>query len=386
MTLTVAGRPATSGTISIPYAGAWVADLDLDTAAELAGVVEVQLGPMVLTGTVDPTASGAYNASSRVRVVGGANGWGRAVAPKGYHNDAGVRRSLVARDAGRAVGETVDVAASVDGVMGADFQRGAGPASRVLRQALPGVPWWVDFDGVTHVGPRAETELDVEHTIIDADPRHGTAVLATERPDRVIPGVVLTQGLAAPLIVRDVAHVVDAKASRVFVWGGAAEAPAENRLVRALSALASEAHPRAPYAFPYRYRVVEMVVDRVVLQAVRRAAGLPDALAVSVWPGMAGLSAELTPGAVVLVQFIEGDASLPVITHHSPKGSGAFRPVTVAIDASGTVEVGASADSVSVGAGAARVIREGDNVTVGTETGPIAFVNPLDPTLTRVLA
>jgi hypothetical protein len=99
----------------------------------------------------------------------------------------------------------------------------------------------------------------------------------------------------------------------------------------------------------YRYRVVRMVANRAELQAVRKGAGLPDTLPVSIHPGMAGLAANLTPGALVLVAFIEGDPTQPIITHFATQDEPGFLPVSLALDATDEVRIGKSAAQVIVG-------------------------------------
>src|SRR4051812_21262365 len=140
----------------------------------------------------------------------------------------------------------------------------------------------------------------------------------------------------------------------------------ESRLLRAIQAIARETFPRYDFLAKYRYRVVKMNPgdDRVQLQAVRKLAGLPDILPVSILPGMAGLSAVLQLGAVVLVEFIEGDPSLPIVSHFEAKGGAGFLPVSLALDATGAVNIGATAGAVNMGDALGHVVRYGDQVSI----------------------
>jgi hypothetical protein len=140
-----------------------------------------------------------------------------------------------------------------------------------------------------------------------------------------------------------------------------------------LRAIVAGLFPTIPFLGLYRYRVVSMAGDRVKLQAVRATAGLPDILPVSIHPGMAGLSAQLTKGSVVLVTFIEGDPSSPIVTHFAPKGDPGFLPVSAALDAKDLVEVGATATEIRLGAGNGRMVCEGDSITVGSTTGVVVI-------------
>ena len=81
----------------------------------------------------------------------------------------------------------------------------------------------------------------------------------------------------------------------------------------------------------YRYRVLRLSVDRVELQAVRKGAGLPDLLPVSMWPGVAGAHATLALGAEVLVQFVEGDRTMPIVTGFAGRGGQGHVPTLLEI-------------------------------------------------------
>jgi hypothetical protein len=143
----------------------------------------------------------------------------------------------------------------------------------------------------------------------------------------------------------------------------------ETRLLVALERLLKQLLPELPFLRPYRYRVVQMTSSgdgRVELQAVRKAAGLPDVLPASILPGIPGASSRLKPGAVVVVEFIEGDPQLPIVTHFEAEGGQGFLPVALALDASSSVRVGEHASSVRVGPGDGQpVARKTDPVAVG---------------------
>lgn len=372
--LSVAGLPAVRAEIMIPYTGTWVADLDLDVEPQLSGAVEVVLGTLRLNGTVAAASTGGFQLSGKVRVVGGAGGWGKELGGRGYHNDAGVKRSLVATDVATEVGEQLTVDASVDGSDGPDFVRVAGPASRIFRQVFPDATWWVDTAGKSFVGPRPSTEITAEHEVLDADSRNLTAVIATEHPEAIVPGGIITKRLREPLHIRDVMHVAGASEARSLVWGTkVATTTPGNRIHSAISRIALEAFPRAPYAFLYRYRVVQLSGDRLVLQVVKRAPGLPDILPISIWPGAAGVSFDCAAGCTVLVAFIEGDPSLPVVVAFEPEGGPKFKPVNLSADVTGIADplFPGIFNPIKLGDGAARVVRHGDIVSVGTAAGTI---------------
>ena len=139
--------------------------------------------------------------------------------------------------------------------------------------------------------------------------------------------------------------------------------------------------PTSPFWVPRRFRVIRMHTgdQRVELQAVRKTLGFPDILPISMAPGMAGLTAKLTPGCEVLVSFVDGDPAQPLITHFAAPDAAGWLPVEVVLDASSKVTVGASAGMVEVGSGSdvvadptKRFVCWGDSVVFpGPGTAPL---------------
>lgn len=141
-----------------------------------------------------------------------------------------------------------------------------------------------------------------------------------------------------------------------------------------------------------RYRVIKTVSNRVELQIFKKTRGFPDILPISLACGVPGAKGEPAEGSVVLVHFIEGDPSLPVVTHFERPGQPGFVPVSVSIDASDLVRIGASADLVELGSGSeflalgletGRSLRYGDSVQIsgvvvsggsGSVTGVVTLI------------
>lgn len=141
-----------------------------------------------------------------------------------------------------------------------------------------------------------------------------------------------------------------------------------SRLLETLRSLIRETLPAYDYLGPRRYRVVRMVAERAELQIVRRVSGLPDLLPISQVPGIPGLSAALTPGAEVLVQFVDGDPSQPVITHYASAKVPGWIPVSLALEATQRIDI----DAPTVTVGQLPAARRGDLVTSGSKTVPTA--------------
>lgn len=326
--LGVDGERCTAATLTVSNGGPWIADVDFESDPKVEGRVVLTIGDLKCTGTISKVSSGAYGLQRRARIVAGAGAWGHPVPPKQYHNDAGVKASLVADDAARAVGEQLGRFVPAVERLGRDYVREAGPASRVLDDALGGVPWWVDYAGVTHGGPRPPVALDrTGYTTLAFDPRERIATLAMDAPELMSIGALLD--VDGPQIVRTFEVRVTAGEARVYAWCGGT-ATGTGYLAGLIRAIVERTTDGALHGH-YRYRLVRMSGERLELQAVRKVAGLPDLLPISVMPGIAGAHAILTPGTEVLVAFVEGDRGQPVVLAFSGLDGPGFVPVQLVL-------------------------------------------------------
>jgi hypothetical protein len=317
----VNGQTVTKLRIMVGARGPWFALLDLDTDVELAGRVTIEVGGLELVGTVDPVEAGSFGGSRRVRVTAGGGGWGTLVTPKGYHNDAQIKALNVAQDAATAAGEKLGGFAPEKERVGIDYVREAGPAARVLEDVIGSASWWVDYAGLTQVGTRpTSTPSESAYEVIGYDPRSKVVSLRVDDLAAVGVGSVLTKTLDAPQTVRDLEVILDGDQLELRAWCGASAA--QDRLAGLIRSLVERFTDGALHGV-YRYRVIKMALDRIELQAVRKGAGLPDLIPVSAWPGLAGARVQPAPGAEVLVQFVEGDRTMPVVTGFAPDTSGA---------------------------------------------------------------
>lgn len=355
---TIDGHRLTALTVHVPWSGVWCADADLADQVELSGRVEIKLGSLTLSGTVMPEASGSFGLATKVRVVAGAGGWQRLVPAKHYHSDAGVRTALVLEDTARIVGERLGTMRPPRERVGADYARSAGPASRVLEQLVGGA-WWLDYAGVTHVGPRPPATAS-GYELLEYDPRDRVATLSVDDPATIGSGATITgAALPEPATVRELEVILDGEKLRILAWCGDA-AGTGDRIAQALRAVTRAEAARRVHGL-WRYRLVAMAAERVELQAVSKAAGLPDMLPLHMRPGIAGAWAELTPGSMVLVQFIEGDPTMPVVTHFEEKSGDGWKPAVLELDA----------DKVTICGGTNGVARRLDSVVAGPFGGQI---------------
>jgi hypothetical protein len=327
---TANGHKLASCRINVGNVGPWDADCVLtDAARELApgSRVEIVIGKTSFRGTIVDGLDGTFGLQHRFVAAAGGDGWGKDVEPKGYHNDAGVKARLVAEDLAREVGETLGNFVPANERIGAHFVRtGRFAASAVLSSVIgDGVAWWVDYNGLTQVGLRPEAPAG-KCDLLAFNPRTRIATLHVDDPAAVGVGSILDdEKLDAAYVVRGLEIRVSEDEFRVVAWtGGSPTNP--SRLAGLLTRIARRATD-GPLWGKYRYRVVSQAGDgRVELQAVRAAAGLPDAKLVAQWPGVPGAYAELQPGAECLVEFIEGDAAQPIVTGFAGPGGVGFVP------------------------------------------------------------
>jgi len=223
-TATLAGNRCTSVTIRVPSVGAWVADCELDTAADITGEVVLDVAGLEFTGTADPFRTGSFGGMTRARVVAGAGAWGATLAARAYHNDLGVSLATVVGDLAREAGEDLlGILVGVPSRLDVDFVRQSGPASRSLRQAIGTAAWWVDYDGQTHVAPRVQSEITGTYQLLRFDPRTRQASIALDDPAAIVIGSVLRDtALPYAVEVEELEIVVSSGTLRVNVWGAQA--------------------------------------------------------------------------------------------------------------------------------------------------------------------
>ena len=330
MALSVGNASAVSVRLVIPWTGAWIADVDLDLASTEplpSGRVTAMAGTDTLVGTVEPAASGRFGEKARIRIIAGGGGWDRSVTARDFQNDAGLWSSAVLAATAAEIGETVIDATPI--LHGSHFVRAAGAASKVFAAR----EWHVDAAGITRVGTRMPTVAPVDLDILSWDPSTRIAELATESV--VWPGMVLTDVRFGAVTVRAVEQCFSEGRARAIAWCGIASS-----LTSAIGSVASHA-VGATHLRLYRYRVVAQNSDgRLLLQTAKPGGVVPDALPIDVWPGMAGLSAEITPGTEVLLGFVESDPAQPVVLAFQSEP-----PLTLTLDATSVIHLGKDATS-----------------------------------------
>jgi hypothetical protein len=77
---------------------------------------------------------------------------------------------------------------------------------------------------------------------------------------------------------------------------------------------------------PFEYRVVTLEGERMNLQPVRVALGMPELRRVTVRPGVAGCKAKVPLGSRVLVAFINNDAGRAIVVGFEDAEGAGFTP------------------------------------------------------------
>jgi hypothetical protein len=304
--ITLNGKPCERVSLHVSEAGAWLAEVVLADADLVSGRAMLVMGGTTWVGTVDPARSGVFSDAMHVRLVGGL-GWSRVLPRLAYSNDAGVKAMQVATDAASAVGEIVGTFAPATPRLASPFARRVGAASRALEFAAGGVPWYVDAAGVTHVAARATyTPNPKAYHVESWDPIAQRATICVEDPTAIGIGALLAdERFTGTQVVREYILVAEGSTICVHAICGAALA-GKDLLVEALGAFVRHQVDSRLMA-KWRYRVESMSPDgRVNVTALSAQAPFPTLSRVPVY---SSVYVEMSPGAVVLVEFLEGDPS-----------------------------------------------------------------------------
>lgn len=344
--VTLNGHACAPGTrVQVGSWGCWWADLNLTEAVSLEGAAAIEFAGVSMVGTI--VAGGTANGRAAYNVVGGAGGWGRMLDSKAYNADNGVKVSKVVGDAAASAGETVEGVPTTR--LGSHFARPNAPASHTLHAVTP-EGWRVDFDGVTRFGTRAVTEYRGDGARVKVDPGLGYVDLAVDSAVGLLPGVTVDGSAPAS----DVEFELGAERITVRVYAGRESTPRARRLA-AQRRIFAAMFPELRYAGTFEYRVVSQSGERFNLQIVRTRTGMPDLARVPVRPGMAGLRADVLPGCLVLVTFIDRDSSRPAVVAHDAPDAPGWMPLVLELGGPGAVGVALIGSVTSCPAGAGTV-------------------------------
>lgn len=210
------------GTIGIPRAGAWHADLRVDAESALSGAITLKIADgLTLVGTAAPGRTGVWLDTASLRMVGGAGGLANKAKPRHYRKTA--LRSVLG-DILATAGERLAPTSSAS-ILDLTFLHWAtiGQACGRMISALLGdsrlpadVAWRVLPDGTVWVGvetwPASPLANVVDYQDLDESPSDGWMELGVEAPS-LLPGMTL-----AGRRVSYVEHLIDGATARTRVW------------------------------------------------------------------------------------------------------------------------------------------------------------------------
>jgi len=182
-TIAINGARVSACSITMPYYGAWVADVDVVGSAEIASPVSLVVGDLTLVGTVVRQAE--FTGDRKARIVGGGGGWGNTIPSKGYSHVIGVKASTIVGDAAREAGESIVL--ENDRTLGLLYAREEAPAERALNLVI-GNEWWIDPVGVTQTKAREATAVVAPFTLISRNGALDSFDIATESIAGWLPG------------------------------------------------------------------------------------------------------------------------------------------------------------------------------------------------------
>ena len=344
--VTLGGAACSGVKLHVGGSGPWFADCDLVDGGPSSGATQLVIGDVTLSGTVDPAHTGSFGARSAVRIIGGGGGWSKLLPARNYPNDAGVKASRVAQDAATEAGE--QLAAPVPGSFPARYVRPASPASRTIEDLAQrqGLSWWVGYDGVTQVGLRFHVPAGDAAVVLDYAPASQHVTLVVDSLNDCPIGAQLTDVAgrwSGMLTVASLEIAITSESLRVHAWCGAGS----DQLTDNLRSLVARLMPQGLFGV-YRYRVSEMVGDRVSLQVVVKRDGLPDQVTLDMWPGVSGVHAKLAKGTQVGVSFFGGDASDPFVASFVGRAGPAEIPEGLEIGGPGGALAARQGDVVDV--------------------------------------
>lgn len=207
------------GRVTQPRIGAWLADVWSDDeipASELAKPLTLSIGSLTLVGT--RLRGEAWQGGTRVRVVGGAGGWRRALPSRWYASDAGVKPAQVAADAATECGETISEGLVSNASLGAWYTREAWSASRTLYQL--DAPWRILDDGTTSLRPWPSVRIGSPFDVVAYDSARVIVEVATDYPQEWRPGAVFTNRRLPDhaFVISDVVHTIEPGKYRAQAW------------------------------------------------------------------------------------------------------------------------------------------------------------------------
>lgn len=298
---------------------------------------------LILNGTINNLYSNGV-LLPRYLVVGG-NGWGNICTSKDYHNDAGVSAYKVLSELASEVGE--QILEKFPGTLNHDYIRKSGFASQVLDDICEKLStrWYVDYSGQTYISARKfTTPPQKDYNFIDYNPENKIADLYIYNLSTVTIGShIQNSQLLKPVVITELVHVQEGDTFKtravcndftVLNPGASDKFRISNNsgLANVMEDIVKKLAVDKNIFGKYRYRVISQTSDgRLNLQVVNKNAKLPDLLLIENC-NVSGVHVEYSPGAIVTVEFLEGDPSLPMVTG-TLNINGSYKPKEIVFNA-----------------------------------------------------
>lgn len=335
MMLSVNGIAAHELRVDVPRIGTWHAVLRLDDLTSALSRVTITCDQLELRGVV--VDDRVDHAERVLDVVGGSGGWSRVIEPTSYANDAGVRAALVAADVARAAGEAMGRFAPAADQLGYAYVRDRRTAWATLLDVAGGVECFVDYDGTTVCAARSARLLEVN--VLGYEPEQQCVV--TDDLDVRIGDTLGSDLLPGPLVVQRLVIAAGSSSPRCECYCSSA-----SDIASQLEGIIERVQHRQVTTL-CEYRVTQQVGDRLNLQPVHRADGLPDLLRVEVWGAVPGVRPSIRPGARALVAFVGGSRTRPIVLAFGPAADAQFAPTALTLSGDVRIRGTLSADSVT---------------------------------------
>lgn len=307
-----------------PPAGAWRADVLLDSGTLPAGTLVLTTGDLALAGVVEHADFDSANRPHAV-VIGGLGWKGLVTKPISFQSDGGVRLSTVLAAVAKGAGQTIQQ--PTDATIGDYYEIVASRSNEpvhwydVLNDLARGgyvAPWRVDPDGVTRFGARTPTAVTARATVLRKDAATRATFYGIDAPAQFLPGNTIDGVPIGAAHFRETRGKLEVEIRLPESAGGL---PSVHELVRRQVALAMQDLLRT-------YTVATVAADgRCELSPPADAQHLPDLHNVEQWVMGAEKFTPL-PGAECVVAFRDEKKTRPVIIgFRTPVGAGPFPPV-----------------------------------------------------------
>lgn len=302
--MTLNGERVAFGEVTVPMFGAWTADVTLSVDKEITSPCTLVVGDLSLLGTVVRQAG--FNGDRTARLVGGANGWSKALPAKGYSHVVGVKLSSILKDAADECGETIVL--ETDRNVGTLYTRDAGKASDVLALQLSG-QWYIDNAGVTQTKARSASPIVTPFTMVTRNGARGDFEIATEAIAAWTPGRTFTSNtvITAQTISSVTIRSTNEGKTRLFVLS--ADTGVQEKLRAAIQSIVRAELSAFKYSGVWEYEIFSATENEINARSLTTM--MPDLTRVPVMPGVMGEDVTPKPGDRCRIQFVNQNPAQP---------------------------------------------------------------------------